>query len=296
MKKIGLAVGAEFKDVTVEDKLLAEHLRNSGFDAQPLVWDAHDELNIDFDAVLVQSCWGYHRQPREFLGWVAELETNGVPIFNAPPVIRWNLDKIYLRELADRGIKIPRTIWFDQGERADLPEVIEENGWRKSVLKPRVSATAWRTFVVAPENAPELQSEFENLLETGGAMVQEFVEEIKNEGEWSFVFFDKKFSHAVLKRAKAGDFRVQNNFGGTVETDIEPPDTFIETAQKIVSAVADDLLYARVDAVNVAGELSLMELELIEPVLFLENNESALRTFAEAINRRFELNQAKKTL
>jgi len=113
--------------------------------------------------------------------------------------------------------------------------------------------------------------------------MQKFVAEIQTSGEWSFVFFDKKFSHAVLKRAKAGDFRVQNNFGGTVETNLKPPQGLTKQAQKIVENVEEDLLYARVDGVEVEGEFCLMELELIEPVLFLENNKSAAQKLAAAI-------------
>lgn len=297
MKKIGLAVGREHKNLTVEDKLLANRLRESGFDARTLLWDDDfDKTGSDFDAVIVHSCWGYHTKPREFLNWIDALETNGVRIFNSPSVVRWNLDKIYLRELSRRGFKIPPTVWFERGGTGVLSKILAENDWQKAVVKPTVSATAWRTFVVARDSAELLQPEFETLLGAGGAMVQKFIEEIETRGEWSFVFFDKKFSHACLKRAKAGDFRVQNNFGGTVETGIVPPPVLLETAQKIVSVVREDLLYARVDAVETDGELSLMELELIEPLLFLDNNESALHKFAAAVANRLESNRMKKTL
>lgn len=283
MKKIGLAVGAEFEDVTVEDKLLADCLRTLGLGAQRFVWDEPRQTSGDFEAVVIHSCWGYHKKPQAFLDWIDGLETKGVQVFNSPQILHWNHDKIYLRELARRGVKIPPTVWIARGETGNLTKILAENNWQKAVLKPTVSATAWRTFIVTPENAKQLQPEFKKLLGTGGAMIQKFVEEIETRGEWSFVFFDKKFSHAVLKRAKTGDFRVQYNFGGTIETDIETPLGLIEAAQKIVSGVGGDLSYARVDGVDVDGKLSLMELELIEPLLFLENKPSAAEKFAAAI-------------
>ena len=125
--------------------------------------------------------------------------------------------------------------------------------------------------------------------------MQKFVAEIQTKGEWSFIFFDKKFSHAVLKRAKAGDFRVQDNFGGSVETSVEPAPGLVKAAQQIVENIKDDLLYARVDGAEIAGEFCLMELELIEPVLFLENNPSAANKFAAAIARCLELIKVKTT-
>jgi len=283
MKEIALATSREFADLTADEKLLTNCLQDFGFDAQPFIWNEPNQDLKNYSAVVIRSCWDYHKKPHEFLAWIDKLETNGVKVLNSPAILRWNLAKFYLRELAASGVKIPPTVWFEKGGKGDLANTLAENDWNKAVLKPTISATAWRTFVVTPENAGELQAEFENLLLSGGAMLQKFVAEIHTSGEWSFVFFDKKFSHAILKRAKAGDFRVQNNFGGTIETNLKPPSGLIKQAQKIVEDIKGDLLYARVDAAEIAGELCLMELELIEPVLFLENNKSAAQKFAAAI-------------
>ena len=242
--------------------------------------------------MVIRSCWDYHKRAREFLSWIEQTEKAGVKLFNSAKIICWNLEKTYLRELAEKGVKIPATIWFEKGEKGNLEKILRENNWRKAVLKPTISATAWQTFVVAPENADDLQPEFENLLADGGVMIQKFVEEIQTKGEWSFMFFDKKFSHAVLKRAKNGDFRVQDNFGGSVETNLKPPLGLIVQARKLIEMMPEDLLYARVDAVEIDGELTLMELELIEPVLFLKEDTTAARKFAEAIANRIKLKKA----
>ncbi len=283
MKTIALATCRVLPELTADEKLLAKSLQALGFDAQPLIWDEPSAPPGDLAAVVIRSCWDYHKKPAEFLAWLKSLETARVKVLNAPPVLRWNLDKSYLRELAGRGITIPPTTWFERGAKVSLPAVLASNNWHKAVLKPTISATAWRTFLVTPENAAELQSEFESLLLDGGAMVQKFVAEVQTRGEWSFVFFDKTFSHAVLKRSRAGDFRVQHDFGGHVEASAIPGPDLVAAAQRVVNAVPMDLTYARVDAVEIAGELSVMELELIEPALFLGNDELAAQRFATAI-------------
>ena len=288
MKRVALATSREFAELTADEKLLTESLRELGFDAQPLIWDKPCQPPGEVAGIVIRSCWDYHKKSGEFLAWLDRLEKTGVKTLNAPAILRWNLDKIYLRELAERGVKIPPTAWFGKGENERLSAVLAVNGWRKAVLKPTISATAWRTFLVTPENADGLQSEFESLLVNGGAMVQKFVEEVRTRGEWSFMFFDETFSHAVLKRARAGDFRVQNNFGGSVETSLEPAPALVKEAQRIVKSIAGDLTYARVDGVEIAGELCLMEFELIEPVLFLEHHELAAQKFAAAIVSRLD--------
>ncbi len=296
MKKIALATSREFANLTAEDKLLADCLRNLGFHPKSLVWDEPIQPLDEFAAVVIRSCWDYHKKPQEFLVWIDELETAGAKVLNPPGVLRRNLDKTYLRELAESGVKIPTTVWFETGETGDLAKILQKNGWRKAILKPTISATAWRTFVITPENAEEQQVEFENLLSTGGVIIQKFIEEIPTKGEWSFVFFDKKFSHAVLKRAKTGDFRVQDNFGGTVETPAEIAPALIIEARKILENIKEDLLYARVDGIEIDGEFCLMELELIEPALFLKNDRFAVQTFAAAIARRFEFDRVKTAI
>ncbi len=285
MKNIALATCRQFADLTIEDKLLADCLRNLGFNPKPLVWDAPNQPLDEFAAVVIRSCWDYHKKPDEFLNWIDKLETNGVNLLNPPEVLRRNLDKIYLRGLNEAGFKIPPTVWLKQGETGDLAKILVANSWSKAVIKPTISATAWRTFVATTDNADRLQAEFENLLSNGGVIIQKFVKEIQTKGEWSFVFFDKKFSHAVLKRAKSGDFRVQSNFGGVIAADIHPAPNLIAEAQRIVDKADENLSYARVDGVEIAGEFFLMELELIEPVLFLENDKSAAQKFAETIVR-----------
>jgi hypothetical protein len=280
LKRIALATSSDLPEGTNDERLLKRCLCELGIDAFPVIWDdAHSNIN-GTQTIIIRSCWNYHRKPDEFLRWVARAESEEKQVLNPSRVIRWNINKNYLRRL--QGTRIPETRWFNKGQTATLSDVLEQTGWSKAILKPAISATAWRTFVVTPELAVVLQSRFQQMLCDGDAIVQKFVDEVVEKGEWSFIFFHKQFSHCVIKRAKPGEFRVQNNFGGVAELVLNPPLRFVQEATSIVQSIPDDLLYARLDAVEISGEFYLMELELIEPQLFLMNEEIAMR-FARAI-------------
>lgn len=285
MKTVALATCRRLSDLTADDRLLTEFLRELGFATRPLIWDDPAQSLHDVTAIIVRSCWDYHHRPQEFLSWAEGLEAQGMNVLNSPAILRGNHDKNYLRQIQAAGVRIPPSVWFERRSTADLTAILTKNGWSKAVIKPTISATAWQTFAISKADAAAFQPQFEELLRTCGVMVQKFVEEIQEQGEWSFVFFDRKFSHAVLKRPKPGDFRVQEQFGGSVAWATEPAETLVTQAAAILDQVAGSLLYSRVDAVEIEGQLSLMELELIEPVLFLQKCPKAGRDFAAAIVR-----------
>ena len=279
---IALATCRRLADLHADDRLLAAELEQAGFATRPLVWDDSEQRLDDVSAVIVRTCWDYHFRPQQFLAWAQELGSHGVQLFNPVATLLWNLDKRYLRELELAGVAIPETAWFEPRASAVLGNVMQDCGWNTAVLKPTVSATAWNTFLVTQATARALQGKFKEMLASGAVMLQRFVENITTSGEWSFIFFDRQFSHAILKRPRGGDFRVQTEFGGTLECDIIPPGALIEQAQAILRHVSVPWLYARVDAVEVSGHLCLMEIELIEPALFLNSSPVAAR-FAHAV-------------
>jgi glutathione synthase/RimK-type ligase-like ATP-grasp enzyme len=253
--------------------------------AEPAVWSDPNYPWRDCDAVVIRSCWDYHLRSEEFLLWIAFLESSGCNVWNPPAMIRWNADKSYLRSLEDQGIPIVPTLWCELGETPSLADALREQGWAKAVIKPRISATAHRTQLVEAKNAEAGQSLFEELAAGPGVMVQEFMDSIVSEGEWSLIFFGGQFSHAVLKTAKPGDFRVQNDFGGKSLV-ADPPAHVLECAIRAVRAVGETL-YARVDGVvdraRNEDQFRIMELELIEPALFLTSHPQATDRFADAI-------------
>jgi glutathione synthase/RimK-type ligase-like ATP-grasp enzyme len=286
MKRIALATAAKLPTLNDDDRLLIPALAELGFTAVPAVWDAPDVCWDEFrgggGAVLVRSCWDYHYRLEEFLAWVTRLERAGVPLWNPPAVLRWNSHKGYLRDLAARGVPIVPTRWLARGRAVGLAQLLHDERWSDAVVKPAVSASAHGTWRTSFERAGADQARLDELLRAGDVMVQPFVSEVSDAGEWSILFLDGQFSHAVLKRPAGADYRVQWEFGGTAESMV-PPANLVADAEAVMAAVPGDPVYARVDGVERDGRLMLMELELIEPHLFLGWDPGAAARLAEAI-------------
>lgn len=216
-------------------------------------WDDSSIQWRDFDRVVLRSCWNYHLEPRSFASWLDAIERYGVPLQNRVDVVRANMHKSYLLALAAAGVPTVPTLLVPRGGSI--------------VMKPAISATAYKTSRMAVDD---------------DVLVQPFIEEVVRNGEWSLVFFDGVFSHSVIKRAATGDFRVQNDFGGSADTAAAPEST-IALAQHALRTLPAMPTYARVDCVVTEHGPLLMELELIEPVLFLERSANAADAFADAI-------------
>lgn len=199
-----------------------------------------------YRAGVLRSTWDYHRRPEAFAKWVRAQKN----LLNPARVVLWNMDKSYLKAL---GVPIVPTVWTPKE-------------WEEVVLKPTVSGGAWRTQRLAG----------------GGLMLQPFLPEVQKSGEWSLIFIAGRFSHAVLKRPRRGDFRVQEEHGGSVEA-ASPSKRMLLRAERALAAVPGRWLYARVDGFLVKGSFLLSELELIEPALFLRWGKDASRDFARAI-------------
>jgi glutathione synthase/RimK-type ligase-like ATP-grasp enzyme len=290
MPSIAFATYASLPDLAPDEHPLIDALAALGIESRGVVWD---DASVDwksFDAVVIRSCWDYHLRYFEFFKWIADVEALGVPIWNAPSTLRWNSKKTYLHDLAIAGVRIVPTYWLE-GEDArqrshSLEAIMTDTGSHVAIVKPVVSASAHQTFKVtrddAHENASTHDARLKALADGEGGMVQPFIPEIESQGEWSMMFFGGAFSHAVVKRAAPGEFRVQREFGGTHET-VTPSSTVLSQAERALRAAPGDSLYARVDGVVLGGELVLTELELLEPSLFLDADPEAPRRLAEAV-------------
>ena len=281
MKRLALATYAGCPQLTDDDRLLVPALRRMGVEAVPVSWDAAVEWHC-FDQVILRSCWDYHLRLTAFLEWIRKLDSLSVSLRNSANLVRWNADKRYLKQLQAAGARIPPTVWIDEEEDASVQGIIDSRGWTSAVVKPTVAASAHllkRVF----KDEPAVQI-------TGPAMVQQFIPEIPAQGEWSLVFIAGKFSHAVVKRPTAGDFRVQWQFGGTAAI-AHPKSEMLRVVTGIVESLPDTPLYARVDGVERDGGFVLMEVELIEPVLFLGLG-GAIERLAAAITLGLECGNA----
>jgi len=282
--RVALATSSAIRLLTEDDHPLLGELWKLGIEAAPAVWDDPAVDWKKFDAVVLRSVWDYHLSPAAFFAWLDRLERLGVRLWNPVPVVRANADKSYLKALEAAGAAIVPTLWVEPGRGARLEELLASRGWDQAVVKPVVSAGAYLTRRVK-RGDPDGQAALDAALAHSGAMVQPFLPEIVSEGEWSFIFLGGEFSHAVLKTPRSGDFRVQEDHGGRTERR-EPPKALLAQAREAVIAGPRPCLYARVDGVRRGGELLVVELELIEPALYLSHEPGAARKFAAAIKAR----------
>ena len=283
--RIAFVTCTQYPDLTADDRLAADVLRGRGIIVEPVIWSDPKVDWSAFDGIILRSMWDYHLHADAFLKWLDQIERAGPAVWNPVATARWNADKRYLRDLQQAGVPIVPTVWFERGEQPDLEAVLREQRWSEAVAKPVVSSTAFRTFRIAAEHASALSTDFHTLLAERPAMLQEFQPEILSDGEWSLVFLEGELSHTVMKRAVPGDFRVQEEFGGTTHA-ATAPDEIVRVAQAALAAAPQPWLYGRVDGVLTPHGFRVGELELLEPGLFLLDDKRAPTRFADAILRR----------
>ncbi|MEW9897827.1 hypothetical protein ABWL39_04240 [Chitinivorax sp. PXF-14] len=267
--------------IFLEEAWLAHYLRHHGLTVARVAWD-----DPDFDwsrtrAAVLRSTWDYFDRYAEFEPWLNQVAGQTL-LFNRFDLLQWNLDKHYLRDLAEQGVDIVPTKFVEQGEQADLARLMQDFMWREAVIKPAVSGAARLTFRVTPESAAEHQAIFDDCLKNEAMMVQPFVPAVLEQGELSLIVIDGKFTHAIRKTPKAGDFRVQDDHGGVVHPYFPAADE-ITFAERAVAACPVLPAYARVDVVRDQGKLRIMELELVEPELFFRFSPQAADRLAQAI-------------
>lgn len=284
MKKIIFATYDEAPELNSEDSVLLGSLSKIDIVADVSPWSNQKTNWENYDAVIVRSTWDYYKRYSEFSQWLGQLQIIQKNVWNPVPVLKWNSNKKYLQEFEKKGIKIIPTIWLNKND-TPLEEIMKNNSWDRAVIKPTVSAGSFHTYNLTIENSRKVERDIEPLFGQYDFMLQPFMSEVVDEGEWSLLFFNGTFSHAVLKTPKSGDFRVQPKYGSLVRL-VSPSEKIISDAKKIVWSVNEPLLYARVDGIIRNDEFYLMELELIEPMLFLGYSEHADQRFTNAIAER----------
>lgn len=279
--RVALATCRQVPALTDDDRLLPPALAALGAQAEAVTWDDGAADWTRYDRVVLRSVWDYHLRPDAFGAWLAAREREGAAMCNPPALVRWNAHKSYLRELGAGGVATIETAWLARGSAAALGALMDGRGWADVVVKPAVSASAYRTFRAGRAEAAARQTDLDAILAEGDALVQPFASEIA-EGEWSLVFLGGAFSHAVRKRPAASDFRVQEELGGRASTE-DPGPALVTQARAALAAAPGRAAYARVDGIVRGGAFVLMELELIEPVLYLARHPEAPARLAAAI-------------
>ena len=254
----------------------ADVLKAAGCRVDAVAWTDVGDVG-GYDLVMPLVAWGYHLDYPNWLGLLDRAEAEHWPMINPPALLRWNSDKAYLAELADRGVSTVPTLAVEACCDADLEEARRRFGSEWLVIKPPVSASASGTHRLGPNDDLPGDSARQPMI------VQPLIEEISRTGEFSLMLFDGEFSHAVVKRPKSGDFRVQPHLGGITLSSKAPPGAE-RLAKQALAAAPAKATYARVDIVpDDQGTLRIMELELIEPALFLDHAPDAGAAFTRSV-------------
>jgi len=265
---------------TPDDMLLVPLLATQGWIVKPAIWNDPAVDWSQFDCVVVRSTWDYFLDYPAFQNWLTGLEKKKVRVFNSLPTLRWNLDKSYLKKLQTSGVPTIPTHFID--EETHLADLCATTGWDQLVLKPTVSADGHGTIRFAASDASQHQNFLDQRLKKSSMMLQPYLPGVTQNGERSYLYFNKKFSHCVLKKPKAGEFLVQTTHGGSAQ-EVAPQMQDFKIAEHVLSLVPEDLLYARVDLIENAGKTYLGELELVEPSLYFALNRSSLDKFVSAL-------------
>ncbi|MEH3114778.1 ATP-grasp domain-containing protein [Pedobacter terrae] len=287
MKKIALVTYLDkgaYDSTTVEsedDKLL-NFLQEKGLNIEKVIWnDVHIKWE-DYSLAILKSPWDYFDLIEDFYIWLDLLETKKVKLLNPIGVVRWNSDKRYLKEIEAAGLKIIPSVFINKRNGVTLKHYFEKFNTNRLIVKPCISGGAKNTFKATIDHVEAMNHQLNQLIQEEDFIIQPFLPEILENGEWSFIFFNGTYSHSLIKKAKPGDFRVQPAHGGSVHTQ-NPGHDLIATAQQYIDLFAKNCLYARVDGTFVNGEFLLMELELIEPFLFLNTSPESYDRYYRAL-------------
>ena len=265
-----------------DDILLRNALEAKGLRVARTYWD-----NPDFDwaqtrCAIFRTTWDYFNRYAEFMSWL-DRAGKQTRLINPIELILWNVDKHYLHDLSEKGVRIPPTRFIETGDTRPLEKVAAECGWPELILKPAVSGAARHTYRLSMTDLSHHEDIYRTLVQDEAMLLQEFQHKILSEGEVSLMVIGGKHTHAVLKTAKAGDFRVQDDFGGKVQS-YKPTEEEVQFAERVVSLCSPLPVYARVDMIrNNLGQICLSELELIEPELWIRMNPQAASQLAESI-------------
>ncbi len=274
--------GTYIDNVLLEDELIINALETKGLKIYRTNWD-----NPDFDFtstkyVLFRAIWDYFDRFPEFSKWLDGVSQK-TKLINPAEQIVWNMDKHYLRDLENAGINIVKTDFIEVGDNRSLKQAISDSGWDHVILKPAVSGGARHTYKIKPGESDQHEVVFKDLISEEAMLIQPFINNIMEKGEVSFMVFGGKYSHAVLKKAKAGDFRVQDDHGGTIH-DYEASAEEIEFVQNVMAKCKTVPVYGRVDVTwDNDGNLALVELEIIEPELWFRESSKSPEMLADAV-------------
>lgn len=274
-------------DYVTDAELSIEPMARRGWVVEMVAWQDERVNWDDYDAVYICTPWDYPQHADKFVAVLERIDHSSAELVNCLSLVRWTLAKNYLKDLEARGAAIVPSSWYEDIDAGMFPEYFAAHQTNKVVIKPLIGANAMDTYVLTNPVAQDVVADLVQVFSGRPYFVQPFIEQIQHEGEYSLFFFSGKYSHAILKSPKTGDFRVQEEHGADISS-VQPDAELVDVASKVISLVDPGPVYVRADFVRGdGGRYLLMELELIEPSLYFRTNSGAAERFATAFDRNF---------
>ncbi len=265
------------------DDLLDKPLANLGWKTHTVSWRDNSIDWNQFDVVIIRSTWDYQDDPDLFIKQLKRIDKSSARLENPLELVLWNINKTYLKDLEQKGSCIVPTLWGKSLKQKDLLSYFHQLQVDEIVIKPVISANADNTFRLTINQAKSLTDKLLSIFSTKEFMVQPFMQSIITEGEFSLFFFGGKYSHAILKKPKQNDFRVQEEHGGSL-LKIEPEKALLQQAKNLNQLLSPDPLYSRLDFVRTHTGFAVMEVELIEPSLYFNMDQYSAERFAKVLD------------
>lgn len=288
MKKVAFLSIDNVRDFEYYDYLLFEPLNELGWEVEEVSWRKSFVNWNNYSAVIVRSTWDYQSDPENFIRVLEEINRSSAHLENNISILKWNMNKKYLFDLNKMGVRTVNTLWRKNFNFDDAEKFFDYLSLNEIIIKPNISACADNTFRLNKENFITELNNLQSIFANRDFMVQPFMKSIIEEGEYSLLFFNGEYSHTNLKKPKEDDFRVQAEHGGIFKQ-VKPEEKLLNCAKEIINKIKPTPLYGRVDLVRTEdNEFALMELELIEPSLYLQIDEEAPKRFAKAFDDRMK--------
>lgn len=283
-KRCAVLTMADTAGWAIDADLAFEPMRGLGWRPEWLPWRSAAVDWDQFDAVYIGAAWDYPEDPDRFIELLEAIDRSSAVLVNDLRLVRWNIPKTYLRDLEERGAAIVPSLWHDGLDRESLEPFFASFDTGRIVVKPVVSTNATDTYLLERPVPEALFDELQRVFRARPLIVQPFMASIVEQGEFSLFYMGGEFSHAILKVPKARDFRVQEEHGARL-VGIAPPPELVATADEVLELVDPAPVYARCDFVRDRdGRFLLMELELVEPSLYLRMDPEAPARFARAFD------------
>jgi glutathione synthase/RimK-type ligase-like ATP-grasp enzyme len=286
MKRCAFLSLCERGDFVIDDELAIGPLQGLGWRVSTVSWRQEEEPWERFDAVVIRSTWDYWNDVSGFLEVLSRIDRR-TRLANPLSLVHWNLSKTYLRDLEGRGIPIVPTLWPDQFSGDTLPAYRRALSTRELVVKPVLGANGEDAYRIGDADDPVRTERIAERFRGRESMVQRFMPAILSEGEYSLFFFAGELSHAIRKIPAESEFRSQEERGAEIRP-ASPGTRLVRRGREVMETLSPTPLYARVDLVRTeSGDFALMELELIEPSMYLRTDPEAPQRFAGAIDAWF---------